>query len=62
MVTRFTIFQSRIPKWLLSNCEAVNKCEDKKGGVLSVLDWCEKEAYSASGMESNLCLFVKLRI
>ena len=24
----FTIFQSRIPKWLLSNCKTVNTCEN----------------------------------
>ena len=27
--------------------------------VLSVTVWCEKEAYSATGMENNLHLFVK---
>ena len=75
----FTIFQSRIPKWLLSNSKAVNTCEDKKRRqivpilkkylekfdikpsrlVLSVLAWCENEAYSETGMENNLHLFVK---
>ena len=27
------------------------------GVVLSVLAWCEKEAYSVTGMENNLRLF-----
>ena len=26
----FTIFQSKIPKWLLSNSKTINTCEDKK--------------------------------
>ena len=33
----FIMFQSRIPKWLLSNSEAVNKCEDKSEQIMPVL-------------------------
>ena len=34
----FTIFQSRIPKWLLSNSKAVNTCKDKtRKQVVAVL-------------------------
>ena len=42
----------------------VNTCEDKKRGQIdpvlksylekSVLAWCEKEAYSVTGMKNNL--------
>ena len=36
----FTIFESRIPKWLLSNSKAVNICEDKKTKqIVPVLKW-----------------------
>ena len=30
--------------------------------VLSVLAWCEKKAYSETGMENNLRLFVKSQL
>ena len=30
--------------------------------ILNVLAWCEKEAYSASGMKNNLRIFIKSRM